>query len=59
MKSDPYANLPVIAPPTCGVTVAVGDGAEIGIGEDVCSGGVGVGKDVGAELTIGAGARIT
>jgi hypothetical protein len=60
MKSDPYPNLPVMAPPTCGVTMAVGDGAEIvAIGEDVCSDGVGVGVDVGVELTGDAGARIT
>jgi hypothetical protein len=56
MKSDPYTNLPVMAPAAC--DVVVGDGTVVGLGDLVCvASGVDVGESVGVELTVGVGAR--
>ena len=58
MKSDPYANLPVMAPPIGDGSSGIGVGTEsVGIGEAVCGTAVDVGVAVGIELTLGVEAR--
>lgn len=59
MKSDPYANLPVMAPPTCGVAVAgaVGDGADVVVEAVAVAVTVGIGVDTA--VVGGSGVLVT